>query len=87
MLGRTFDHLEIHRLKLGPYKIVPCLLRCSDSDGMVFIEKEGELKDSKASSIYGLCRSKLISSMETKMQEVKSSHCHGPGGQMVGDQM
>lgn len=33
---------------------------------MVFIEKGGQLEDSKASSIPGLCESKLISSMETK---------------------
>ena len=34
--------------------------------GMVFIGKEGELEDSKSSSIYGLFRSQLINSMETE---------------------
>lgn len=66
MLGRTFDHLEIHRKKLGPYEIVSFPWKYSDSDGMVFIEKEGEREGSKASSTYRLCKSKLISSMETE---------------------
>lgn len=58
--------MKIHRNSLGPYEIVPCPWKCSDSDGLDLIEEDSEMVDSKASPIYELCKSKLISSMETE---------------------
>lgn len=58
--------MKIHRKSLGPYEIVPCPWKCSDSDGLDFIEEDSEMGDSTASPIYKLCKSKLISSMETE---------------------
>lgn len=64
MLGSTSHHLKVHRKDLVPFEIVSCPWKCSDYNGMVFIEENRKLEDSKASFIYRSCKSKLINSLE-----------------------